>query len=148
MLHALFAAFVTMLFCSCANDVDPALKAKKVKLERNIAALQKSIARSAAEVAAISARQLVGMDKPGEAQIKEDDQLEIGARTAQLAKDTVELIALNKEIDRQKMIAPNLLVDVMAEKNYDTVRQHDVFTRMPSTGNMTPTCVTTPTHPH
>ena len=140
---SLIAVLISLLLGGCANDVDPALKAKKAKLERNIAALQKIIARSASEVAAISARQLVGMDRPGEVQIKEDDKLEIAARTAQLTKDTLELMTVDKEIDRQKMIAPNLLVDVMAEKHYDQVSNPHVFSHNPNPGVSVP--VVTPT---
>lgn len=142
---SLVAALLGLLFVGCANDVDPALKTKKAKLERNIAALQKIIARSASEVAAISARQLVGMDKPGEDQIKADDIVEIGMRTAQLTKDTLELASVNKEIDRQSMIAPNLLVDVMAEKHYDQVSNPHVFSHNPNPGASAP--VITPTVP-
>ena len=151
MLHTLFAAFVTMLFCSCANDVDPKLKARKATLEKQVATYTAYLEKMAWTMAARSGGMALDyMNK----KLKPDDLVDTGLDTRNVYVATQrlnelhkELAEVNKEIERQKMIAPNLLVDVMSEKHYDQVSNPHVFSHNPNPGVSVP-AVCPPTHTH
>ena len=135
---SLIAALFSLLFCGCANDVDPKLKAQKRKMEKNIAQVQAAIAERTQEIAVITAKQAVGRSTDEEDARRNILAGLVAANTKELYNDYQKLKEIDAEIHRQELIAPNLLVDVMDVKHFDTSNPH-VFTHMPSTGTMTQT---------
>ena len=150
----MLAALLCLLFGGCANDVDPKLNAKKAKLEKDIAKDTAYLEKTGWNMAERGVG--MGMDYLNK-KLKADDVVDTGFDGRNVVHVVQhlnglqkELADVNKEIERQKMIAPNLLVDVMSEKHYDASSNPHVFTHMPSSGNMTPTGppVCAPTHNH
>ena len=145
--HILLAAFFSLLLAGCANDVDPKLNARKAALEKQIAKYTAYLEKMAWTMAARGGGMAVDyMNK----KLKPDDLVDTGLDTRNVYVATQrlnelhkELAEVNKEIERQKMIAPNLLVDVMAEKHYDQVSNPHVFSHNPNPGVSVP--VVTPT---
>ena len=139
---SLIAALISLLLCGCANDVDPKLNAKKAQLEKAIAKDMAYLEKTGWNMAERGVG--MGMDymgrhlKPADVENTAYDSRNVYHTTQHLQGLQKELAEVNKEIERQKMIAPNLLADVLAEKHYDTSNPH-VFTHMPSTGTMTQT---------
>ncbi len=117
---SLTAAVVAFLFCSCSSDVDPGLKAKKAQLENRIAKDTAYLEKTAIEIAEITARMY--MHNPGGDDVSNlaFDTRNVVHTTQDLQAANQELTGVNQEINRQEMIAPNLLVDTMNVKKFDT----------------------------
>ena len=120
MLHTLFAAFVTMLFCSCANDVDPKLRARKKDVEKQIKVAEHYIRKEKDQLEELRIKTVSG-------KATASDFADIALITRGFVADEIklhelngELDSINHEIDRQSMIAPNMLVDTMNVKDFDT----------------------------
>lgn len=134
---ALFTLCALLCLGGCANDVDPKLQAKQQALEKRMAKTEAFLKKSAEELAWISFRAATKQTRGDDVMKGLELTRAIAVGTSQLNEQHKEWEANNKEIDRQKMIAPNLLVDVMSERNYDQHSNPHVFTHMPSTGTMT-----------
>ena len=114
---SLLASILALLFCSCASDVDPGLRAKKAEIEKQIAKYEAYLEKMAIKMAQRAGWMAIDyINKDVKAEDLENTALDtrnVYVATQRLKALHQELADVNKEINRQMMIAPNLLVDVM-----------------------------------
>lgn len=145
----LFTALISVFLAGCSNDVDPKLKARKAKLEKDIAKDQAYLQKTAWNSAIRGAGMAVDYANK---KLKYDDLENTGfdGRNAYTATQHMfglqkELAEVDKEIRRQEMIAPEMLVDVMNVKHYDTSNPN-VYSHNLHPGVVPPPTVCAPGH--